>query len=245
MSQPTRIPGKSLVSPQDDCPRAPETGGDSPSTSSRKNSNCPFLSLSKTSDDVAVSRECPFCAIASVFPPVRPSLVSPEPSLNEDPLIFPQAHIVLSTENVLAFLDIQPSTKAHVLVCPRRHVVKVSDMRSWENLSVGAWLPIVARAVIKVTGVEDFNVIQNNGVNAAQVVPHVHYHIIPRPRIGQRDTTHKVKSKHGHFFSSREDLDDEEGAVTARDMRMAIAQELEEMKKNEAGNGERKLLASL
>lgn len=28
----------------------------------------------------------------------------------------------------------------------------------------------------------DWNVVQNNGARAAQVVPHVHFHIIPRPK---------------------------------------------------------------
>lgn len=32
-----------------------------------------------------------------------------------------------------------------------------------ESARVGAWLPVVARAVMKMAGVTDFNVVQNNG----------------------------------------------------------------------------------
>ena len=41
-------------------------------------------------------------------------------------------------------------------------------------------LPRLCRAVKKVTGCEDFNVLQNNGAPAHQAVFHVHFHIIPR-----------------------------------------------------------------
>jgi diadenosine tetraphosphate (Ap4A) HIT family hydrolase len=35
--------------------------------------------------------------------------------------------------------------------------------------------------VISVTGVRDYNVLENNGTAAHQAVPHVHFHIIPKP----------------------------------------------------------------
>lgn len=41
---------------------------------------------------------------------------------------------------------------------------RITDMTPTESCRVGAWLPIVARAVMKTAGVMDFNVIQNNGI---------------------------------------------------------------------------------
>jgi diadenosine tetraphosphate (Ap4A) HIT family hydrolase len=38
----------------------------------------------------------------------------------------------------------------------------------------------IARVVQQVTGAEGYNVLQNNGKVSGQVVPHVHFHIIPR-----------------------------------------------------------------
>lgn len=38
------------------------------------------------------------------------------------------AHLILSTEHVLAFLDIMPLTNGHVLIAPRRHYEKLGDM---------------------------------------------------------------------------------------------------------------------
>ena len=35
--------------------------------------------------------------------------------------------------------------------------------------------------MIAATGVKEYNVLENNGRGAHQVVPHVHFHIIPKP----------------------------------------------------------------
>ena len=42
-------------------------------------------------------------------------------------------------------------------------------------------LPRLCRAVVKATGIADYNILQNNGELAHQAVPHVHFHIIPKP----------------------------------------------------------------
>lgn len=87
------------------------------------------------------------------------------------------------------------------------------------------------------------------GIHAAQVVPHVHYHIIPRPSNEERERlTHKsgarwLISRYGDGI--RTDLDDEEGAAVAREIRNSVFKELEEMKQNTDGRAERKLLSSL
>ncbi len=41
-------------------------------------------------------------------------------------------------------------------------------------------IPLIARAVIKVVQAEAYNVLNNNGRAAGQLVNHVHFHIIPR-----------------------------------------------------------------
>jgi diadenosine tetraphosphate (Ap4A) HIT family hydrolase len=90
----------------------------------------------------------------------------------------------------------------------------------------GFWLPLLARTVAKVTNVTDYNIVQNNGARAAQVVPHVHFHIIPRP-----ETMPEIKSKSWTMFGrgQRDDLDDEEGARIAGQMREVLREEVEKM----------------
>jgi len=66
----------------------------------------------------------------------------------------------------MAFLDIMPMTAGHVLVIPRVHREKLGDLVGHEGASLGQWLPIVSRAVMKALGRAggDWNVVQNNGI---------------------------------------------------------------------------------
>lgn len=108
---------------------------------------------------------------------------------------------------------------------------------------------MLSRVVAKVTGVTDYNIVQNNGecfsslpvtdsyifaystcnigARAAQVVPHVHFHIIPRP-----GTMPEIKSKSWAMFGrgQRDELDDDEGAKMAAEMRSVLREEIEKLK---------------
>lgn len=71
----------------------------------------------------------------------------------------------------------------HLLVTARDHKVKVADLDNVESRDIGMffkpfstcyiniehetgfWLPILARTVAKVTGVTDYNIVQNNGMS--------------------------------------------------------------------------------
>eukprot|EP01088_Endostelium_zonatum_P019584 TRINITY_DN683_c0_g1_i1.p1 TRINITY_DN683_c0_g1~~TRINITY_DN683_c0_g1_i1.p1 ORF type:complete len:135 (-),score=28.51 TRINITY_DN683_c0_g1_i1:15-419(-) len=86
-------------------------------------------------------------------------------------------HKVMETEQTLAFMDVFPLSKGHVLVIPKKHSVKVHEMNPEEMADLGPVLVKVAKAV----GAEDYNILQNNGKAAHQVVQHVHFHIIPKP----------------------------------------------------------------
>lgn len=100
---------------------------------------------------------CPFCAIAETYPP--------SPSFNPDPeLVTPSAFVVLSTPLCMAFLDIMPLSPGHLLLTTRRHHEKICDVSDEESQDIGRWLPILSRVLAKVTGVWDWNIVQNNGM---------------------------------------------------------------------------------
>lgn len=90
------------------------------------------------------------------------------------------AALLLDTETVVSFLDINPVNPGHALVVPKRHVVGLLDLTDDELASTGSAVRRVAEAVKAATGWPAFNVLQNDGEAAGQVVPHVHFHIIPR-----------------------------------------------------------------
>ena len=86
---------------------------------------------------------------------------------------------VAENEHFLAILDIYPQKAGHVLIIPKVHCKDLLDI---DEISAREFLPFaqkVAGAVAAVTG-GCFNLLQNNGADAGQVVFHFHAHIIPR-----------------------------------------------------------------
>jgi diadenosine tetraphosphate (Ap4A) HIT family hydrolase len=87
------------------------------------------------------------------------------------------SHKVHETDDVLCFLDINPLAAGHTLVIPKHHGEKLHDLPESAVTGIGPALLKVQKAI----GCEDYNVLQNNGAIAHQVVKHVHFHVIPKP----------------------------------------------------------------
>jgi len=94
-------------------------------------------------------------------------------------------HKLYEDELVLAFLDINPLSLGHCLLIPKQAVARVDQLSDESAAAIGRALPRLCRAVIKVSGTEDYNILQNNGAPAHQAVFHVHFHIIPKPDADQ------------------------------------------------------------
>ncbi|HEX5058973.1 MAG TPA: HIT family protein [Kofleriaceae bacterium] len=89
-------------------------------------------------------------------------------------------HRVYEDDKVLAFLDVNPIARGHVLVIPREPAETIDKLSDDSAAALGRVLPRLARAVMAVTGTKAYNVLQNNGPLAHQAVMHVHFHIIPK-----------------------------------------------------------------
>ena len=89
-------------------------------------------------------------------------------------------HRVYEDDKVLAFLDIGPLSTGHTLVIPKEPAETLDQLSDDSAAALGRVLPRLSRAVLRATGAQDFNVLQNNGAAAHQAVGHVHFHIIPK-----------------------------------------------------------------
>ena len=89
-------------------------------------------------------------------------------------------HRIYEDEHVLAFLDIGPLSKGHTLVIPKERKTHLHELSDEASAAIGRVLPRICRAVMRASGATAYNVLQNNGSTAGQVVMHVHFHIIPR-----------------------------------------------------------------
>ena len=90
-------------------------------------------------------------------------------------------HRLYEDDHVLAFLDINPLSKGHCLVIPKEERATLGELTDDAAAAMGRVLPRLCRAVSKVSGCADYNILQNNGASAHQAVFHVHFHIIPKP----------------------------------------------------------------
>ncbi|KAK4170086.1 HIT-like domain-containing protein [Cladorrhinum sp. PSN259] len=175
---------------------------------------------------------CPFCTIAKVYTPYPPQIPPQPTSSSISPALTspnPSTFLLLSTPHLIAFLDIMPLSPGHLLLCPRSHRPKLTDVTPREAAELGKYVRILSAAVSKATGIKDWNVVQNNGAAAAQVVPHCHFHIIPRPELRDQRAERFTSTMFGR--GQRGELDDEEGEGLARDIRAAVAEVLEEDEK--------------
>lgn len=87
---------------------------------------------------------------------------------------------VLETDHAVAFLDIHPVNKGHVLLVPKAHHATLADLPDDLAALTASLIPRLCRAIRAATGAEGLNLIVNNGRAAGQTVDHGHWHLIPR-----------------------------------------------------------------
>ncbi|KAI9512459.1 HIT-like protein [Russula earlei] len=91
------------------------------------------------------------------------------------------AYRIYDDDHVIAFLDILPLRHGHTLVVPKIHCPRVSELPPEYAASVGKAISKISNALTKAVDNTALNVVCNQ--EYAQVVPHVHYHIVPAPRL--------------------------------------------------------------
>ena len=86
------------------------------------------------------------------------------------------ATVVYEDDDVMAINDVFPRAPFHVLVVPRKHVERLSDL---EDEPLGGRLLQAVRKVARQGGVGDnFRLVVNNGDSAGQNVLHLHLHVL-------------------------------------------------------------------
>jgi histidine triad (HIT) family protein len=122
------------------------------------------------------------------------------------------AHIVLDEPHVVAFLDIRPVFKGHMLVVPRAHVVTLPELSTPQVTTLFVAVQRCASAVVDGLGAQGSWIAQNNIVS--QAVPHVHVHVVPRT---------KGDGLRGFFWPRQKYADDDEMSDYADRLRVASA----------------------
>jgi len=81
---------------------------------------------------------------------------------------------------VLALYTHKPIFPGHCLIIPKRHVERFEMLTDAEITQIGRVIKKVNQAVMKVFGTSAYLLLQKNGPEVGQTVPHVHFHYVPR-----------------------------------------------------------------
>jgi len=87
---------------------------------------------------------------------------------------------VYEDDNVLAFMDIMPTTKGHVLLIPKVHRENIYEFSEEEAANLFSVAPKIANALKAEFEPAGMNLLNNTGSAASQSVYHFHLHFIPR-----------------------------------------------------------------
>lgn len=93
--------------------------------------------------------------------------------------------IIYEDENVIAFNDINPIAKIHILVVPKKHIL---DLTCVENDDTLNQVNSAIKEITKSNGMDKdgFRVVTNIGENGGQAVPHLHFHILGGEKLPTR-----------------------------------------------------------
>jgi len=103
---------------------------------------------------------CPFCRIISG--------VLPGTIVHQDPVS-------------LVIMDMQPINPGHMLVLPREHINRLSDLPAADGGHLFNLAQRLSRALFQ-SGIpcQGVNLLLSDGLMAGQEIPHLHLHVVPR-----------------------------------------------------------------
>jgi histidine triad (HIT) family protein len=81
---------------------------------------------------------------------------------------------------VLALYTHKPVMPGHCLIIPKRHVTRFEMLSDPEAIQINRVIKKVNAAAVKVFDTSSYLLLEKNGRECGQTVPHVHFHYIPR-----------------------------------------------------------------
>jgi len=84
---------------------------------------------------------------------------------------------VFEDEEIIAFNDINPKAKVHILVVLKKHVESVKDLEEADKELAGE-LIMVAKEIAKEKNLLGYKIVINVGKEGGQLVDHLHLHLL-------------------------------------------------------------------
>ncbi len=84
---------------------------------------------------------------------------------------------VFENDRILAFKDINPQAKHHIIIIPKENLVTAMEVTE-KNKDLFGELFLVAKEIAQKLNLEGYKLAMNIGEAGGQVVPHVHLHLL-------------------------------------------------------------------
>lgn len=89
------------------------------------------------------------------------------------------AQLVYEDDQFLAFEDVNKQAPTHLLVIPKRHIVRLTDLKEEDASFLGKWL-LVGNRVAEQAGIaaSGYRLVANCNDDGGQTVFHIHLHVL-------------------------------------------------------------------
>ncbi|MDP3883051.1 MAG: histidine triad nucleotide-binding protein [Candidatus Staskawiczbacteria bacterium] len=84
---------------------------------------------------------------------------------------------ILESDKLIAFNDINPKARVHVLVVPKEHIESVKNLEDKHKELVGEMI-LTAQKIAKEKNLEGYKLLFNVGREGGQIVDHLHLHLL-------------------------------------------------------------------
>lgn len=84
---------------------------------------------------------------------------------------------IFEDEKLIAFDDINPKAKVHVLIVPKEHIESIKHIKLMHKDLIGEMF-LSAQKIAKEKGLEGYKLVINVGRDGGQLVDHLHLHLL-------------------------------------------------------------------
>lgn len=112
-----------------------------------------------------MAKECVFCQIVAKKLPAK---------------------IRYEDEEVIAFDDINPKAKIHILIVPKEHIVSLAEAEEKHQSLLGKLLWVAKKLAeeLKINR-SGYKIVINTGKDGGQIIPHLHLHLLGGEKVRQ------------------------------------------------------------
>lgn len=89
-----------------------------------------------------------------------------------------EAEVVLETDGVIAFRDINPGAPTHVLVIPKEHIASAHELTPDHSEILAEMFEVMRSVADRADLAGGYRIVTNIGSDAGQSVRHLHFHVL-------------------------------------------------------------------